>query len=88
MRERQCIVCGRTFAPAPPKHAAKTCSPECALKLKKKRDRKWARKAYQKRRHSSGTTGVQIPWHKFPCPWETGSITAPECLGVDPWLGF
>ena len=81
-----CAECGREF---PQKNKrVKTCSPECALKLKKKRDRKWARKAYQKRRHRSGTSGEQIPWHKFPCPWETGAITAPECLGVDPWLGF
>jgi hypothetical protein len=24
----------------------------------------------------------------FPCPWASCAISAPECLGVDPVLGF
>lgn len=84
MRAKQCVVCGRTFLPAPPKHAAKTCSEDCAHALRLQRNREFARRKYAEKKGLAGPS----PEHKFSCPWASGSITAPECLGVDPWLGF
>lgn len=80
-----CAECGRAF---PQKNRRVTCSPECALERKKRKDRVRARKAYQRRRNKSGTLDEQIPRHQFPCPWATGAITDIACMGMDPVLGF
>lgn len=84
-KQKQCVVCGRTFLPVPPKHAAKTCSEECAHARRLQRGREFARRKYAEQK---ALAHGQQQDHRFPCPWETGAITAPECLGVDPWLGF
>jgi predicted nucleic acid-binding Zn ribbon protein len=85
MRERQCVICGRTFLPAPPRQAAKTCSKDCEHARRLQRNRESARRKYAEKK---ALAHGQQQDHRFPCPWASGSITAPECLGVDPWLGF
>ena len=84
MRAKQCVVCGRTFIPAPPRHAAKTCSRDCAHARRRQRDREFARRKYAEQK----TLAHGQLDHRFHRPWASGSITATECLGVDPWLGF
>ncbi len=84
MRERQCVVCGRTFLPAPPRHAAKTCSKDCARELRLQRDRELARRKYAEQKALRDQQWTS----PFQCPWETGVITDPACLGIDPVLGF
>lgn len=84
MISKTCEVCGRKFCATYPRQRAKTCSEECAKKHKRNKNNAWARKKYREKKGLAGPP----PEHEFSCPWASGSITAPECLGVDPWLGF
>ncbi len=87
-----CAVCGNTIAPERMRTSrVRTCSAECSYELRLQRVREHHRRQRAQRRKQRflrGNTGEPREEHVFPCPWASCAISAPECLGVDPVLGF